>query len=41
MVVVWDWREGKMKSYYSVDVKFQFSKMKKFWRFVAQQCEYI
>ena len=42
-MVARSWGEGRMGSYCSIDIKFQFGKMKKFWRWMvvmaAPQCE--
>ena len=35
-----DWGEGRIRGYCLMGMQFQFCKMKKFWRWVAQQWEY-
>lgn len=40
MVVAKEWREEEMETYL-MGIEFQFCKMKKFWKLVAQQFDYI
>ena len=40
MLVTRGWREGEKGNCCLLGIEFQFYKMKKFWRSVAQQCTY-